>query len=211
MDTIWDKLIDILIYSIFIGALVGFITYRRLNKELRFIFFYLLISSVFAVIMSYTSANKINNTLFYNLFVFLEFSILLYSIWLNSHFWFYKWAGIIGSTIILTFFIITIIEKQEIYNNTLKLVETSLLIITSIVYLIRIFGESFLKYVKDPFKYVIVGIFTYFSCSILILTVGNQPQLFNLEQFGIMFFIHAAFYSIMVLLMTISFIKCYRK
>ncbi len=211
MDTIWNKLIDILIYSIFIGALVGFITYRRLNKELRFIFFYLLISSVFAVIMSYTSANKINNTLFYNLFVFLEFSILLYSIWLNSHFWFYKWTGIIGSTIILTFFIITIIEKQEIYNNTLKLVETSLLIITSIVYLIRIFGESFLKYVKDPFKYVIVGIFTYFSCSILILTVGNQPQLFNLEQFGIMFFIHAAFYSIMVLLMTISFIKCYRK
>lgn len=211
MESIWYQLLLGFSASIHIATIAGFITYKKLNKELRIIFYYAIISSIFGGIMTYMTLNSINNTLLYNIFTLIEFGLLSYAIWLNQKLNFFKWTAIIGTLILCTLFTSSFIDKALIYNNTLRLIEASLFILMSITYLIRIFGESFMKFAKDPFKYIIIGIFTYFSSSILILSAGNQVQLFTREQFVILFFINSVFYSIMVLLIIISFIKCYKK
>lgn len=204
-------LLIILSLSIYLAMIIGIFTYKKLSKDLKIIFYYTIIASIIGGIMTYLSLNSINNTTFYNSFALLEFVFFSFALWVNQKHKIYKWIGIIGGSSLTTLFIISFLEESLIYNNTLRLVEASLLIILAIIYLVRIFGDSFLKIAKDPFKYVMVGIFTYFSSSILILSAGNQTQLFTTQQIMILFNINAIFYTLMVLLISISFIKCYRR
>lgn len=197
--------------SIYIAMIIGVFTFKKLSRDLRIIFYYSITSSIIGSLMTYLSLININNTVYYNSFSILEFAFLSFALWINQKHNIYKWIGIIGGIILIILFTISFLEKSLIYNNTLRLAEASLLIILAIIYLVRIFGDSFLSIAKDPFKYVMVGIFTYFSSSILILSAGNQTQLFTPQQLIILFNINAIFYTLMVLLISISFIKCYRK
>jgi hypothetical protein len=211
MDLNLYNLIHVFSSSIFIALIIGIFTFSKLSSDLRIIFYYTVISSIIGAIMVYFSYRNINNTIYYNTFAVLEYFLLSYAIWRNQKANINKWLLIIGTSILSIMFFISLIDDSIIYNNTLKFTEASLLIILSVTFFARVFGDSFLKVAKDPFRYIIIGIFIYFSSSILISTAGNQTQLFTRDQLFIFFTIHAAFYAIMVFLIIISFVKCYKK
>ncbi len=205
------NIIGIFSSIVYISLIIGAFTFRKLNPEFRVIFYFIIISSIIGAIMHYTSYRKINNTVLFNLFAILEFMFLSLAIWLNNKIKIYKWLGLTGSIILTGMFIYSFINEPIIYNNRLKLLEAGMLIIFTVIYFSRAFGKSFEKVTKDPFRYILIGMFIYFSSSLLILTAANQTQLFTQNQLMIFLSIHAFFYSIFVLLIIIGFIKCYKK
>jgi hypothetical protein len=168
-------------YSPWIIVIPLFLSIRNYSKnksaELKPLIFYLLLSCITQIVSLGLWANSINNLPVLHVYTILEFNVLM---------WFYLvvFNDVLAKKIILcicvlfTLFAIidsTLLENVFIFNTLGRSIEAFLIISMSLVYFIYSLSTENLNAAINSrqIKYINIGIFIYFTGSIVLFTFNN--------------------------------------
>ncbi len=199
-------LINGIFFSTISAIIIGLTRYRKLDRINLILFYYLVYSFVNGVVMFAYGQLGRNNLFFYNSYMVIEFVMLGVFFWFSTQNKWFK-RGIIATALIFTgVFMISFQSKQD-YLNLLKMVETISIFLWGLVLAIQENSRGD-KLTHSPRFWISGGLMLYSAPSFLIAAASNQIVLLPKEQALIIWALNSIFYGIMVVFISIAFLRC---
>ena len=198
-------MIGIFFFTI-VPIIIGLIRYRKLDYLCLIIFYYLVYSFVNGVVMFIYSQLGRNNLFFYNSYVVVEFLMLSSFFWFSTQSNWFK-RGIIASTLIFTGVLLISLNSKQGYLNLLKMVETIAVFLLGLALTIQENSKTD-KFSHSPRFWISAGLMFYSAPAFLIAAASNQIVLLPEEQAMIIWALNSIFYGILILFISIAFLRC---
>lgn len=199
-------LIDGMFFSTIIAIIIGLIRYRKLDSLSLIIFYYLVYSFVNGVVMFVYGELGMNNLFYYNSDIVIEFVILGAFFWFSSqHKWFRR--GIVTSGAIFVVVFLSTFNSKLDYLNLLKMVETISIFLWGLALTIQENSKTD-KLSHSPRFWISAGLMIYSAPTFLIAAASNQILLLPNKQAIIIWALNSIFYGIMILFISIAFLRC---
>ncbi len=183
------------IYSIALPAVVGLLSYHRLDKIQKAIFFLILLSLITDVSAHWIIRNVGNHHYLYRIFTIAEFTLLTYvfaqsiSPFLPDRLFWIIGIGFIAFALIEVIWI-TDIQQFNSYSTAL---EGIIMIFYALVFFYKTLHELKIKELeKSPMVWLGIGVLLYFSSSLFIFLFTNYVKSSNNTLF-IIWGIHGIF------------------
>ncbi len=195
---------------ILLPLLIAMIKLKLLPREARRLFVYLVVDAMVSVTSSVLARYNVPNTPLYHLATIVQTVLILYFFYLvlqkKAVSVFVKWAmflfpvtGIANS--------IWLQPMLEFNSYTLSL-QSLMIILCSFFYWWHQEDDAELKWAAIPLNWIVSGLLLYFSSSFLLFTFSNAALTYlSVENFALMWNVHAALSIIMYVLMSIGFSK----
>lgn len=152
------------------------------------------------------SINNHNNLFFYNSYMVIEFAILAVFFWFSTQLRWLK-GGIIAFAIIFLGTLLISLNSKQGYLNLLKMVETIAIFLWGLALTIQENSQSN-KLSHSPRFWISAGLMLYSSPAFLIAAASNQIVHLPIEQAYIIWSLNSIFYGIMVVFISIAFLRC---
>ncbi len=180
-------------FSIIPSALVGGIVYKRLNRSLKILFWFILVSIVWDAMSYYCYLRQLSNMALLNLYPLVQFGFIALIYFFISEKKYWKISILIMSLILYLFSVYTIVIMDDImiFNSLQRYVEGIIVITICIGYYVQILRQAEYMYLeKTPFFWLTSGYLVYFSGTLLLflfarLIFENDPGGYhwNIRQF----------------------------
>ena len=182
--------------------------YKKNNYERKFILFFFINTFIFDMFLKYFWLYKMNNLYIANIYIPIEFFILLSLYQFNLHEIINKFYFYIILSLFFTFYVINIFYFQGFfsdYSSNAKTLESVIFIILSQVYFYKILIHLDVEFLlREPMFWINTGVLIYFSADIFIFIFGNYLMKYS-ENLNIqMWAIHAVFLMIFYTLLSVS-------
>lgn len=206
MTQFFYYLINGVFFSTIIAIIIGLIRYRKLDHSSFIIFYYLVYGTINEVVMFTYSQLGRNNLFFYNSYIVVEFILLGSFFWFSTHNKWFK-RGIIALALIFIGVLIDSFQSKQGYLNLLKMVETISIFIWGLALTIQENSKND-KLTHSPRFWISAGLIFYSAPAFLIATASNQIVQLPKEQAMIIWALNSIFYGIMILFISIAFLRC---
>jgi len=198
-------MIGIFFFTI-VPIIIGLIRYRKLDYLCLIIFYYLVYSFVNGVVMFVYGQLGLNNLFFYNSDIVIEFVMLGAFFWFSTQFRWFKRGIVVSAAIFAGVLLISLNSKQD-YLNLLKMVETISVFLWGLGLTIQENSKTD-KLSHSPHFWISAGLMLYSAPAFLIAAASNQILLLPKEQASIIWLLNSIFYGIMILFISIAFLRC---
>jgi hypothetical protein len=213
MDNMSNSLVYVIFglsLSIFIALWAGLSAYRSLDRPLKLMFYYSILSATLGGFISVLSLCGRNNIFLVNLFSVFEFAFIsaayyfVFQLKGPKSLWAY--SGLLA--VVVSIYLYDAIVDVHEYNNGLKAVISLIMVAASLTYLIVELVRFDEERNNKAHLVLSVGVFMYYASSFLIVFAGSTNSLMSEQQVVWVYLIHSVFYFIFVLLLTFAFLLC---
>jgi hypothetical protein len=198
-------------FSGIIPLAFGIYKFRHLERGLRIITYYLLLSISCSMVGTLFASQNMNNMPVIHIYTFLELMLLS---------WFYltifkrpiiRWSILLSATSLLVFLVIDTLLFGRIYrfNNNGKSLEALLVILLAVSYFIRALDHTDKATAKNSnpaFTYINAGLLLYFSSSLILFIINTIDPRYASISF-VVWDMHASFLLLMFVLFSIALWK----
>lgn len=206
MTQFFYNLTTVVFFSTIIAIIIGLFRYRKLDSLSVIIFYYLVYSFVNGVVMFVYGQLGRNNLFFYNSDIVIEYVMLGTFFWISTQSnWFRR--GIIAASLLFLGVLLTSYNSKQGYLNLLKMVETISIFIWGLTLTIQENSKSD-KLTHSPRFWISAGFMFYSAPAFLIAAASNQIIQLPKEQAMIIWALNSIFYGIMILFISIAFLRC---
>ncbi|MFA8299685.1 MAG: hypothetical protein ACEPOV_05960 [Hyphomicrobiales bacterium] len=207
MLTLQQLILDYAHIPVFFALLFSIIRIPRLSKGARFLFLYLLITSIIELLAGFLNNKGQSNLPLLHVYVPLEFFTL-------GMLYLYYLKGSIKSRYIailiigfITYSIINSIFFSDLYsfNNIARGIENILLLLLTLIYYAKVLFEMKIKKLeKEPMIWINTGILFYFASNLFVFIFSNVALSYS-EQLNLAIWtFHAVFNWILYILISIG-------
>jgi hypothetical protein len=162
-------------FSVLFPLLMGIASYKYLNKQERFFWYYMLVSFIAEVLLFFTTEYHIRNHYIVNCFALVETTMLLLFLYNSTHAIKYTKIILILIPAYLVFWCYFIFRNGiTTVNSNIFLAKSLLLIIVSLYSLfILITNDNSFQISKKALFWIYIGIFSYFILTTAIYGLAN--------------------------------------
>jgi len=199
-------------WSITLPLLVGLFRYKRFTAVPKVVWYFVLVSTVFELVSGRIADLGDQNTDFIPYFVAIE---TLFLSWVYRKTLDGVWKKIIVAALILILItsLISILSASDsdTFSSNLRLVQTGVFIVLSLVYFYQLFDHVEIKALgKEPMFWFNTGFFIYFCGALFFFVASITPNgeefiQEEIEFFHQLFIIHSLVMVIRNILLTIGF------
>lgn len=212
MDKALFNIIFAISFSIFVALFSGIYAYTKLSTSFKILFYYTVFATLSNAVTSIMSMKGINNIFLINISSLIEYMMLSLFFLLSVKtrkklIYLYLFSVLIVSLV----FIIGVFRDYKAFNNELKVLVSTIMVLMSTTFLISQFRKADLKINSKPIITVTIGTFTYYASSFLILLLGSDNNYISETEMLWIYFIHSIFYLIFVISLTSAFLQCMKQ